>query len=198
MNPIKSDQSQVSNAMTSFVDYNYWSRFFSTSWEKIWVTGWKLKTQKFPALKHSWYYNFSWNSTNLKKVQGSLRSQLWPGQNKNLRSNIKCQHSHLIQHKTILSINLADSHVSLDSVFEFCALFVVRPFGKIPKIPTTFTIFTQNCHFGRELLGIWVSHFLERMNQSYYILKHVFQDAEMSKKSNYQPKVKTLTWDLNW
>ena len=167
------------------------SFFFFASWEK-------MKNPKSQPQNIFSYYKFSWNSTNLKKIQGSLRSQLWPGQNKNLRSNIKCQHSHLIQHKTILSINLADSHVSLDSVFKFCALFVVRPFGKIPKIPTTFTIFTQNCHFGKELLGIWVSHFLERMNQSYYILKHVFQDAEMSKKSNYQPKVKTLTWDLNW
>ena len=141
---------QVSNAMTSFVKFlftitdllaksNFLVFFLCQvlSWEKIWGNEGKSNVQN-PSHKDFWHYNFSWNSTNLKKVQGSLRSQLWPGQNKNLRSNIKCQHSHLIQHKTILSINLADSHVSLDSVFEFCALFVLRPFGKIPKIPTTF------------------------------------------------------------
>ena len=142
---------------------------------------------KNPSLKKlSWYYNFSRNSTNSKKVQGSLRSQLWPGQNKNLRSNIKCQHSHLIQYKTILSINLNDP---FDSLFEFCAQFVLETFWQN----------SEDCNNFYCELSLWVRivfqkvvwycfnitesvNCLERIGHRYYILKHVFQDAEMSKK----------------
>ena len=107
--------------------------FFFVSWKKFWVTEWKWKIQNPSLKKLSWYHNFSRNSTNSKKVQGSLRSQLWPGQNKNLRSNIKCQHSHLIQHKTILSVILT---YSSDSVFEFlsCKICLFRKLLKTFQI----------------------------------------------------------------
>ena len=136
---------QVSNAMTSFVKFlftitdllaksNFLVFFLCQvlSWEKIWGNEGKSNVQN-PSHKDFWHYNFSWNSTNLKKVQGSLRSQLWPGQNKNLRSNIKCQHSHLIQHKTILSVILT---YSSDSVFEFlsCKICLFRKLLKTFQI----------------------------------------------------------------